>query len=455
MPRPATAVLTLALLLAQAGALAAPGSTWRGGWIEHPPHQFTRDGQAAGPDAEILREALRRAGLALKWDRTDRDQLLRDLARGVRQVAAGVGPAAGAATFLHLSRPYRVQEDVFVVRRGTLASWPGKDLREVLRAGGPGGRRVGVLHPEMIHDATLEKFAGSTERSGQAATFSRADEAVAALLGGRIDGLAGDRMVIHAAAARLGARGRLAEHAAFRSTTPVHLAMSRMAVPPEDLGPVDQALASMEADGFLPARRREANRAVLQAMTLDQPWLPALALLSAAAFVLAGVAAERGAGRPGDRRTPTAWLLAAGAGGAGAAAGAAVAGVAGPWWLTPPAAALAAVWCGVRLAAPAASDGSAASRINPAQAGATAAAAAVLGGFLVTTAPGVTGTQSLAATGLTAAVLGLLWVAAATGRVRNSASRPWQERLQRLRAPRPHAAPRERCAKAGAPRIPG
>jgi polar amino acid transport system substrate-binding protein len=285
-------LVALLLLL----AVPAGAQTLRAGWYADEPQQFLqrREGQErlTGLDIEKVRAIAQRAGRAVAFERVEYPDLMSAVAGGTRDLATGIAPTPERAAQGRLSRAYRHDMDVLIVRRGESRRMPGEDSTALLGVLAADPRlRLGVRAGFTYIVPALDAFIADPANAARVRPAMSDAENLHRLLAGEIDGFIAERLSIALLISRSGAR-HLVEEAPFRLPVPLHLMFSR-SVPEETIAAFDAAIESLTADGSFGRIAAGFRLPVLLALTLGSDWFLVLEIIGTIGAALAGYLAAR------------------------------------------------------------------------------------------------------------------------------------------------------------------
>lgn len=147
---------------------------------EYPPFEYVENGEIAGFDAEIIKEAAKRMGIEYKWLNTNFDGLIPALqTKKVDIVIAGMSVTPEREKAVNFSIPY-LTSNVAIV---TNSKNPIKDMNDL------SGKSYGV-ELGTTKEASARKIAGA-----EVVPFSSTTGALVALKSGKIDGMVLDESV--------------------------------------------------------------------------------------------------------------------------------------------------------------------------------------------------------------------------------------------------------------------
>ena len=147
---------------------------------EYPPFEYVENGEIAGFDAEIIKEAAKRMGIEYKWLNTNFDGLIPTLqTKKVDIVIAGMSVTPEREKAVNFSVPY-LTSNVAIV---TNSKNPIKDINDL------SGKSYGV-ELGTTKEASARKIDGA-----EVVPFSSTTGALVALKSGKIDGMVLDESV--------------------------------------------------------------------------------------------------------------------------------------------------------------------------------------------------------------------------------------------------------------------
>ena len=147
---------------------------------EYPPFEYVENGEIAGFDAEIIKEAAKRMGIEYKWLNTNFDGLIPALqTKKVDIVIAGMSVTPEREKAVNFSIPY-LTSNVAIV---TNSKNPIKDMNDL------SGKSYGV-ELGTTKEASARKIGGA-----EVVPFSSTTGALVALKSGKIDGMVLDESV--------------------------------------------------------------------------------------------------------------------------------------------------------------------------------------------------------------------------------------------------------------------
>lgn len=298
MPRPdrrwliALALILLAGLPAGIGARAQEAPL-RVGWYASEPQQYLRQGELTGLDIEMVRAIAARAGHDLRFTAMPYPTLLDAVAAGRMDMITGIPETAERRARYALSRPYRYDTNVLIMRRGEAASLRFTDIGGLARHLAAGdGFRLGVRAGFSYFDAALDAFIAAPPAPGLVRAADDDATNIRRLLAGEIDGFLAERLSVALAITALGA-GQRVEEQAMRMRLPLHIAFSRETVDAAILARFDEAIAALTAEGALERLSAQFRSPLLLSLTMDSRWFLTLQITGAVASALAGTLAAR------------------------------------------------------------------------------------------------------------------------------------------------------------------
>lgn len=147
---------------------------------EYPPFEYVENGEIAGFDAEIIKEAAKRMGIEYKWLNTNFDGLIPALqTKKVDIVIAGMSVTPEREKAVNFSIPYLTSKVAII----TNSKNPIKDMNDL------SGKSYGV-ELGTTKEASARKIAGA-----EVVPFSSTTGALVALKSGKIDGMVLDESV--------------------------------------------------------------------------------------------------------------------------------------------------------------------------------------------------------------------------------------------------------------------
>lgn len=147
---------------------------------EYPPFEYVENGEIAGFDAEIIKEAAKRMGIEYKWLNTNFDGLIPALqTKKVDIVIAGMSVTPEREKAVNFSVPYLTSKVAII----TNSKNPIKDMNDL------SGKSYGV-ELGTTKEASARKIAGA-----EVIPFSYTTGALVALKSGKIDGMVLDESV--------------------------------------------------------------------------------------------------------------------------------------------------------------------------------------------------------------------------------------------------------------------
>jgi polar amino acid transport system substrate-binding protein len=260
----------------------------RAGWYAVAPFQSEGPRGLTGLDIEMLRALAAHAGRPLSFARTSWPELMRDIAAGERDLASGVAWTPGRAEAGQMTRAYRHDVNVLIMRRGEAGALAFRDAAGLLAHLRASGFRLGVIEGFSYGDPALDAWIADgarVRRSGDDAANLRL------LLEGEIDGFLAERL----AAATLiaaSAEPRAVAEQGLRIAIPLHLMFSPR-VPATTVAAFDAAIQALSADGTLAAIAARFRAPVLLGLTLNSGWFLVLEVIGTLAAALAGYLAAR------------------------------------------------------------------------------------------------------------------------------------------------------------------
>lgn len=147
---------------------------------EYPPFEYVENGEVAGLDADIIKEAAKRMGIEYKWLNTNFDGLIPALqTKKVDLVIAGMSITPERAKAVNFSIPYLSSKVAIITNKIT----PIKDINDLT------GKKYGV-ELGTTKEAVARKIEGA-----EVIPFSSNTGALVALKSGKINGMVVDESV--------------------------------------------------------------------------------------------------------------------------------------------------------------------------------------------------------------------------------------------------------------------
>ena len=147
---------------------------------EYPPFEFIENGEVAGLDADIIKEAAKRMGIEYKWQNTNFDGLIPALqTKKVDLVIAGMSITPEREKAVNFSVPYLSSKVAIVTSKVN----PIKDMNDL------SGKKYGV-ELGTTKEASARKIAGA-----EVIPFSSNTGALVALKSGKVNGMVVDESV--------------------------------------------------------------------------------------------------------------------------------------------------------------------------------------------------------------------------------------------------------------------
>ncbi|MEK7865053.1 MAG: transporter substrate-binding domain-containing protein [Planctomycetota bacterium] len=281
------------LLLA---VMSAAADSLNAGWYAGEPQQF-RQSQGGretltGLDVEMVRAIAARAGHAVTFQAVPWPDLVKAIEAGTTDLAPGTAPTEERAARAVLSRRYRQDTNVLIVRRGEAGRIGAMDAAGFLVAlSRDAGFRLGVRAGFSYLDPALDSFIADPAQAVRVRPGKDDAENLQRLLDREIDGFLAERLSVALLVSRSGAR-RAVEEAPLRMAVPLHLMFSRT-VPAATVASFDRAIAELEAEGALARIEARFRMPALLGLTLGSDWFLVLEVLGTIFAALAGYLAAR------------------------------------------------------------------------------------------------------------------------------------------------------------------
>ena len=286
----------LAFLLLLASVAPAAAGNVRAGWSAGEPQQFLqrRGGHESltGLDIEMVRALAARAGQAVACEAMPWPELGAAIQTGEKDLASGTAWTPERARQAVLSRSYRQDTNVLIVRRGEAGRIGATGAAELLVAlQRDASFRLGVRAGFSYVDPALDAFLADPAQASRVRPGRDDTENLQRLLSGEIDGFLAERLSVALLISNRGAR-RSVEEAPLRLAVPLHLMFSR-AVPASTVAAFEQAIAELDAEGELARIEARFRTPVLLGLTLGSDWFFVLEILGTVCGALAGYLAAR------------------------------------------------------------------------------------------------------------------------------------------------------------------
>jgi polar amino acid transport system substrate-binding protein len=286
----------------------------RGGWYPWDPYQY-RDYRRDVPiltgfDIEIERALERLMGMEIVLPEIAWQDQLTGIAAGTMDIAAGAVYSDARNAYAYFSKPYRIETDVLILRKGTGARYPFGTVEGMLDTFAKQKFRLGVIAGYIYADPRISAFIVDPANKDQIFPVASDAQNLRNLLAGLIDGFLADRIAATTTAWRRD-QGSLIEEHPLRFTADVHFMLSRATQTPRMLARLDNAIDALKRSGEF---RRIADFYALPVLihqTLDSEWF---LILVTVAFALSGIVLVF---RPGNSRTKSCEFLEDGVSGSG------------------------------------------------------------------------------------------------------------------------------------------
>lgn len=213
-----------------------------------PPYHYMTDSGLTGIDIVLTEQILAAANLALETKILPAPRAHEYLRNGTLDLLSGASYTEERNVYAQFSGvPYRQEQIVIFVRKGTAANWPMNRLIDIskfrgLRLAAGRGGWYGAQYDEVLKDPVAGKkvnLVGDIEAR------------LKMLAASRVDMVIDDRNALVWEAHGLDLSDAFEVHPLVLSSVPIYLMFSRVSVEPETIGKIDKAIKGLQQSGKL------------------------------------------------------------------------------------------------------------------------------------------------------------------------------------------------------------
>ncbi len=215
------------------------------GWDAWEPYLYiNRMGEASGLDIDIIKEATKRAGCKLTFEKGEWSGLLKKLKNGEIDIVAGASITESRKAFAYFSEPYRSESFVLYVRSEDFEKYVDKSFNALLE----NGMRLGVVM-DYVYGETVNNYQDQDKFSKQFVYSQIGEASFSLLFDNSVDAVLEDPFVGADVIRRKGWRKSVRKLPIVLHSGEVHLMYSNKSVNNAQLQAINNALAQMRADG--------------------------------------------------------------------------------------------------------------------------------------------------------------------------------------------------------------
>ena len=217
------------------------------GWEHYAPYQFagdTSDNTPQGLDVELMNAIAAHAGMTVRWVEAPWKRQLLMVENGTLHVAVSASHTAQREEYAHFSRPYRSEEPMLFVRKGTAEQYSYQSIDDLLS---DGDLSLGVARGYVYSPDWESRMAGEVACRIVEATTE--EHLVRILAAGRIQGALLDRFSGGHMVSELNLTEAIERDNLIISSVPIHIMASRTSVDEATLARLNAAIEALNADG--------------------------------------------------------------------------------------------------------------------------------------------------------------------------------------------------------------
>ena len=264
-------------------------------WYHWDPYQYqfrineTDSVILTGLDIELINALFKRLGkkvnyTAMKW--ADHQLAVES---GEKDFAAGAFSTIEREEYAYISDPYRTEENVLYVPRGTSADYNFVGTKDMLQFFKKNNFKLGIVKGYTYADTLLNQYILDPENQDLLVPANNEVGNFENLSMGKIDGFIIDRIVGATIAWRNDWESEVEEHPGFYASDSIHILLSKKNFSPNFIKAINTEIKAMQQDGEYRRIIKNYILPVLLIMTIETNWFFLLEMLGIIAFAMSGV----------------------------------------------------------------------------------------------------------------------------------------------------------------------
>jgi len=243
-----------------------------------------------GLDAELVKAIAKAAGYRANYSFIQWGDQIQNLKTGGQDFAAAATFTEERSKFVYFSEPYRREENSFYTRKGNGAkfSFASGDMKGFVESLKKNKAKIALLDGMVFASPEINKFVLDPANKEYLKPTKNVYESIDLLLRGAVDGFLDDRVVSSTAIWRTKNSDKI-EEVYLGIGVPIHLMLSKKAVPESVVKEINAAIKSIKEDGTYSKVVSEYLFPVLILQTIERPWFFFLEAFAIMALVISGL----------------------------------------------------------------------------------------------------------------------------------------------------------------------
>jgi polar amino acid transport system substrate-binding protein len=244
----------------------------------------------AGLDAELVKAIAIAAGYTADYHFIQWGDQIQNLKIGAQHFAAAATFTEERSKFVYFSEPYRREENSFYARKGEgyKFSFSSGNMANFVETLKKNKAKVAMLDGMVFASKEINEFVADPKNKQYLVPVKNVYESIDLLLKGEVDGFLDDRIVSSTAVWRTKHSDKI-EEVYLGIGVPIHLMLSKKAVPESVLQEINTAINTIKSDGTYSKIIREYLFPVLILQTIERPWFFFLEAFVIMALVISGL----------------------------------------------------------------------------------------------------------------------------------------------------------------------
>lgn len=244
----------------------------------------------AGLDAELVKAIAKAAGYKANYTFIQWGDQIQNLKFGRQHFAAAATFTEERSKFVYFSDPYRREENSFYTRKGDgyKFSFSSGNMKEFVESLKKSKAKIALLDGMVFASAEINKFIADPKNKEYLVPTKNVYESIDLLLKGSVDGFLDDRIVSSTAIWKTSNSSKI-EEVYLGIGVPIHLMLSKKAVPENVVKEINSAIKTIKSDGTYSRVVSEYLFPVLILQTIERPWFFFLEAFAIMALVISGL----------------------------------------------------------------------------------------------------------------------------------------------------------------------
>ncbi|MCP5322613.1 MAG: TRIC cation channel family protein [Candidatus Paracaedibacteraceae bacterium] len=244
----------------------------------------------SGLDAELIKAIAKAADYKADFSFIQWGDQIQNLKQGTQHFAGAATFTEERSKFVYFSEPYRKEENSFYTRKGlgTKFAFQSGGMKEFVNTLKKNKTKIALLDGMVFASPEINKFVADPANKEFLFLTKNVYESIDLLLKGVVDGFLDDRIVSSTAIWKTSNSSKI-EEVYLGIGVPIHLMLSKKAVPETVVQEINSAIKKIKSDGTYSKVVSEYLFPVLILQTIERPWFFFLEAFAILALVISGL----------------------------------------------------------------------------------------------------------------------------------------------------------------------